>query len=255
MAIISRNGRMITAADGEACSGKNVKEPEKSTLAGVGLLAKLAAQELRNLEQACTWRRFTDHEQIIDRQSNTTDIFFVIEGRVRVVNYSLSGKEITLEDLEPGAHFGELSALDNQPRSASVMALEECLVAALPQERFLKLIADNSEISYRLLRDLAAIVRNSTDRIMDLSTLAANNRVQADLLRQAQSGLIGENQAEIRPIPVHGDIASRVSTTRETVARVLSDLARQNIVERKKDVLLIKDLATLREMVEEVRGE
>ena len=62
-------------------------------------------------------------------------------------------------------------------------------------------------------------------------------------------------KAEIRPIPVHGDIASRVSTTRETVARVLSDLARKDIVERKKNALLIKDLAQLREMVEEVRGE
>jgi CRP/FNR family transcriptional regulator, cyclic AMP receptor protein len=148
-----------------------------------------------------------------------------------------------------------LSALYGQPRSASVMSLNNCLIAALTQERFLHLLRENADISFRLLRALAGIIRNSTDRIMDLSTLAANNRVQADLLRQARSGLIGENQAEIRPIPVHGDIASRVSTTRETVARVLSDLARQNIIERKKNTLLIKDLAQLREMVEEVRGE
>ncbi len=215
----------------------------------------MSADELRSLEQVCTFRRFADHEQIIDRQSNTTDVFLVVEGRVRVVNYSLSGKEITLEDLEAGAHFGELSALDSQPRSASVMALENCLVASLPQDRFLQVISQRADIAYRLLRSLAKIVRSSTDPIMDLSTLAANNRVQADLLRQAQTGLVGTNQAEIRPIPVHGDIASRVSTTRETVARVLSDLARQNIVERKKDVLLIKDLAQLREMVEEVRGD
>ena len=167
----------------------------------------------------------------------------------------MSGKEITLEDLVTGNHFGELSALDGQPRSASVMSLDSCLIAALPQERFLSLLRENSEIAFRVLRRLAGVIRNSTDRIMDLSTLAANNRVQADLLRQARSGLIGENQAEIRPIPVHGDIASRVSTTRETVARVLSELSRQGIVERKKNVLLIKDLAQLREMVEEVLGE
>ena len=53
--------------------------------------------------------------------------------------------------------------------------------------------------------------------------------------------MVGDNQAEISPIPVHGDTASRVSTTRETVARLLSDLARQNIVERRKNLLLIKD--------------
>lgn len=235
--------------------GDLMSSSEASSLNDIRMLEGLSADALGSLEKACTWRRYVDHEQIIDRQSDSTDVFFVVEGRVRIVNYSLSGKEITLEDLDAGSHFGELSALDGQPRSASVMSLNNCLIAALAQERFLNLLRENADISFRLLRALAGIIRNSTDRIMDLSTLAANNRVQADLLRQARSGLIGENQAEIRPIPVHGDIASRVSTTRETVARVLSDLARQSIIERKKNALLIKDLAQLREMVEEVRGE
>lgn len=232
-----------------------MSDNETASLKDIRILDGMSAQAMQAVEKACTWRRYSDHEQIIDRQSDSTDIYFVVDGRVRIVNYSLSGKEITLEDLEAGSHFGELSALDGQPRSASVMSLDSCLIAALSQERFLGLLRENSEIAFRVLRALAGIIRNSTDRIMDLSTLAANNRVQADLLRQARSGLIGENQAEIRPIPVHGDIASRVSTTRETVARVLSDLSKQGIVERKKNNLLIKDLAQLREMVEEVRGE
>ena len=54
---------------------------------------------------------------------------------------------------------------------------------------------------------------------------------------------------------MHGDIASRVSTTRETVARVLSDLSRQGMVERQKDRLVIDDVDRLEDMVEEVRGE
>jgi len=237
------------------CSGVIVSGNDAASLADIRILDGMSAEDLADMEKACSWRRYSDHEQIIDRQSDSTDVYFVVDGRVRIVNYSLAGKEITLEDLDPGSHFGELSALDGQPRSASVMSLESSLVAALPQDRFVKLLENNPVISFRVLRALAGIIRNLTDRIMDLSTLAANNRVQADLLRQARSGLIGENQAEIRPIPVHGDIASRVSTTRETVARVLSDLARKGIVERKKSGLLIKDLAQLREMDEEVRGE
>ena len=59
-------------------------------------------------------------------------MFFIIQGTVRVVNYSLSGREITLDDLPEGYYFGELAALDGAPRSASVMALSDCLVAALP---------------------------------------------------------------------------------------------------------------------------
>ena len=59
----------------------------------------------------------------------------------------------------------------------------------------------------------------------------------------------------IKPIPVHADIASRVSTTRETVARVLSDLAREGIVRRTKDSLVIANVDRLSHIVEQVRGE
>ena len=77
------------------------------------------------------------------------------------------------------------------------------------------------------------MVRQASERIMDLSTLGANNRIHAELLRQAMTNLKPDNSAEIRPIPHHGEIASRVSTTRETVARVLGRLTEQGLIRRK----------------------
>jgi CRP-like cAMP-binding protein len=97
-------------------------------------------------------------------------------------------------------------------------------------------------------------VRSNTGRIMDLSTLGANNRVHAELLRLAKATLKPDNTAEITPIPIHGDIASRVSTTRETVARVLSDLTRQGIIEKRGHSLMVLDYERLEQMVDEVRG-
>lgn len=232
-----------------------VSDKETGTLSGIGLFQGLKPKELEAVEKSCSWRRYADHEQIIDRQSGSTDVYFIAVGRVRVVNYSLSGREITLDDLDVGGYFGELAAIDGEPRSASVMALTECLIAALPQERFHDLLDKHAHVSKELIIALARVVRVSTDRIMDLSTLAANNRVQADLLRQARTNMQGDNQASIKPMPVHSDIASRVSTTRETVARVLNDLARQGVVERQKDALFIHDVDLLSDMVEEVRGE
>ena len=70
----------------------------------------------------------------------------------------------------------------------------------------------------------------TTDRINDLSTVGSNKRVHAEFLRLAKPGMKVENTAEISPIPIHGDIAVRVSTTRETVARVFSDLTRGDIL-------------------------
>jgi CRP/FNR family transcriptional regulator, cyclic AMP receptor protein len=232
-----------------------VSEKVRESLSRVDLLAEVSQAELKKLEKSCSFKRYSAAEQIIDRQSETKDVFFVIDGKVRVVNYSLSGREITLDDLNSGAYFGELAAIDGRPRSASVMALTDCLVASLPQERFLALLEKKPKIALKVMRTLTRIVRTATDRIMDLSTLAANNRVQADLLRLARAHMADKNQAKIAPIPNHSDIASRASTTRETVARVLSDLARHGVVERQKDSLVIHNVQQLSEMVEQVRGD
>lgn len=245
-------GASISETFGEVSTVSNT---ENAGLKSIHLLADLPDAELESLTKACVWKRYAPHEQIIDRQSDSRDVFFIVEGRARIANYSLSGREITLDELPFGAHFGELAAIDGYPRSASVVALGDCLLAMLSPDRFVKLCGDYPQVALRVMGSLAGIVRSATDRIMDLSTLAANNRVQADLLRLARANPDGDNQASISPIPVHGDVASRVSTTRETVARVLNDLARQNLVKREKNKLVVLNVEELEHMVEEVKGE
>ena len=117
-----------------------MSEQELENLSGIDLLSDLDSGDLKKIEEACSFKRFADQEQVIDRQSESTDVYFVISGDVRVVNYSLSGREIALDDMAAGAYFGELAALDGEPRSASVMALSDCLIAAMPQEQFLPLL-------------------------------------------------------------------------------------------------------------------
>lgn len=227
---------------------------EHGLLSQIRLLSELPAQELWRLEQQCRYRRFGADEHIIDRDSPNTDLLFLVRGRVRVVNYSITGREITFDELEAGAFFGEVSAIDGKPRGTGAMALEDSLVLALPRTVFLDLCAGHSLVALRVMQQLAADCRAANDRIMDLSTLAAQSRVQAELLRQAQVHRNRPNAAIIEPIPVHSDIASRVSTTRETVARVMNDLARKGILERCKGALVIHDVHRLESMVSEVRG-
>ena len=231
-------------------------EKESNSLAGIELLDALDVTERGALERGCSWRRYGPHEQILDQQSETSDVCFVVDGKVRVVNYSMTGREITLDDVGEGSYFGELAAIDGEPRSASVMALENTLIAFMPRAVFVDMLRSHPDVAFGLMHRLARIIRTSTERIMDLSTLGANNRVHAELLRQARA-VAGEeaNEAVLKPIPVHGDVASRVSTTRETVARVMNDLARKGIVERRKDSLVITDLIELEDLVEKVRGD
>jgi CRP-like cAMP-binding protein len=231
-----------------------VSASEDGTLRRIPLFAELSDSELKVLEDACVWRRFHAHEQIIDREDDSRDVFFITRGEVRVVNYSMSGREVSFDEIEAGYFFGELAALDGAPRSASVVALMDTTVALMPPEVLQQLVVDHPQVGLQLMARMAHIIRTSTSRIMDLSTLGANNRVYAELLRMARQNLKGDETARISPIPIHGDIASRVSTTRETVARVLSDLSRQGLVVRQGNALVIKDVPRLTEMVEHFRG-
>jgi CRP-like cAMP-binding protein len=107
-----------------------------------------------------------------------------------------------------------------------------------------------------MLKRLAGIVRASNSRIMELSSLGSHNRVYAEILRMARSAAgCGDGRPRIAPAPHHGDIASRVSTTRETVTRALSDLSRQGIVSRDHDALVVTDAERLADMVEHFRSE
>ena len=229
-------------------------EPRMRSLAGIALLAGLDAKTVRELEGRCRWRRFAAHEQIFDHQSESRDVYFVVDGEVRIVNHSLSGREITFDEVSSGGHFGELAAIDGAPRSATVVALRDTEVAALPSGAFSELVRGQPDIALEVMRDLAQIICASTERIMDLSTLGAHNRVYAEILRLARPKMVDDNTAKIRPIPVHSDIAGRVSTTRETVARVFSDLSRQGIVKRQQDSIVVADVARLELMVEEFKG-
>ena len=223
-------------------------------LSNIEMLDSLTIEQRRDFEMSCRWRRFAPNEQIIDQRDESREVYFITRGRVRVVSFTLSGREVALEDLHAGAYFGELAALDGHPRSTSVMALEESDIAKMAPERFLKVLQQYPDVALKVMINFAKIIRISTDRIVDLSTLGANNRVHGEVLRQALTTEPENNIATIRPIPVHSDMASRASTSRETVARVMNDLARRGTVKREKDCLIVCDVDELQAIVETVRG-
>lgn len=231
-----------------------MNDPSEKTLSGVPLFKDLGELERQRYEGVCSWRAFQPGQEIIGRESDSKDVFFVVNGKVRVVNYSFSGREVSYEDIVGGQLFGELAAIDGRPRSASVLAMEESLLAIMPGGAFIKIVTHHPPVAHAMMERLAEIVRASTDRIMDLSTVGAHNRVYAEIVRLARPSLRDDNTAEIRPIPVHADIASRVSTTRESVARAISELLKKKLVKREDDGLVIRDFQQLEDTVHEFRN-
>ena len=225
------------------------KTPDNS-LRGIQLFMNLPPEEVSSLESRCKWTQCPAGTQILERETDNRDVYFVVSGSVRIVNYSTSGREIALATIEAGSYFGELSAVDGQRRSANVVAATDCSVATITPAIFNRLLVKHPTVAMDVLQRLAGIVRVADDRIMDLSTLRAVQRVYVELLRLTDSDVAVPDLWVIRPMLSHSEIASRASTTRETVARVLGQLANAGIVERKSKALYIRDKERLERLAE-----
>jgi len=221
-----------------------------SRLDGVKLLACLSDGQRQDLEKRCHWRQYKTGEQVLDRNSGSRDVYFVTAGRCEIVNYSLTGREIAFATIAEGAYFGELSAIDGEPRSASVVAVGSCMVASLAPDEFLELLEQHPQAALMVLGGLARVIRICDDRIMDLSTLGAVQRVYVELLRRAKPDPVVENSWIIYPKPTQVEIAARASTTRETVARVMSQLTQSGLLARKGKTLYVRDRDRLETLVE-----
>lgn len=220
----------------------------QNRLAHIELLSALDEADLKNLERRCRWRRYGTGEQILDKDSNDRDVYFVAEGCVQIVNYSLTGREIALARVPSGGYFGELSAIDGEPRSASVVAVENCLLGSLAPSLFIDQIVGHPELGVHVLNRLAGIIRSCDERIMDLSTLGAVQRVYLQVLRLAEESPANPGQFLIKAMPTHKAIAAMASTTRETVARSVSQLVSSGIIERKGRVVYIRDKERLEKL-------
>lgn len=209
---------------------------------------------LEQLFDRSRWRHYSAHAQIIHEGSAPGDVHFVLSGKVRIVGYSDSGREVAYGEIEPGGYFGELSALDGAPRSANAVALTETLTATLRGREFAAVVARHPGLALEVMRRLTAIVREADARIMSLSTLTAANRIRADLLRLACKSMVDARSAMIMPSPSHADIAARVGTSRETVSRILAGLRRKGLVQCRRGALRVPDVARLAELAEARRS-
>lgn len=219
------------------------------------MLESIPPDQLAALGRRCGWRRYSAGQEIVEYHDETQDVFFLVSGTVRVSIYSLSGKVVTFRDIGPGSTFGEFAAIDGQPRSASVTALTDAVVAAMPPGLFWEVLRKHPGVAEENLKHLTAQIRLLSERIYEFSTLAVKNRIHAELLRLARDHMVDENRAAIAPTPTHAEIAARVSTHREAVTRELSYLAKERLVERREGSLVITDVERLEEMVREVLGE
>ena len=215
----------------------------------VDLFKALDARALREIAAQCKWTRYRRNELVVARGSTDRSVYFVVDGHVRSLANRGRGRRITFRDIPAGESFGELAAIDGRSGIADVMAVRESLLASMSPEAFRAVLARHASVRERLLRRLAGSVRELADRLLDLGAEPVQNRIRVELLRLARAARPEGNEARIDPAPTHGEIASRVGTTREEVTRELSRLARQGLVERTGRTIHVRDLTALARLV------
>jgi len=230
--------------------------PPRSSLAlqGVRLFEGLSSARLDALAQACRWRSLPAGRSLVQRAKLETDVHFVIDGQLRVTIFALSGRQLIFREVSAGGHFGEIAAIDGAPRSADVMTLRPSVVATLDATNFLALVHEEPLVADRVMRGLCHLVREVSERVIDLSTLGVQNRVHAELLRLAREAGCADNRARIDPAPTHAEMASRISTNREQVTRELNALQTRGLLAKEGRGWVLGDVALLAQMVAEVRG-
>lgn len=222
---------------------------EAGSLDRIGLLAALTPEARARLARRCAWRRHPAGATILARDQAGSEVLLIVEGAVRIVNVSPSGREVAYAIVDAGGHVGELAAIDGAPRSAGVVAVRDCLVASLSGAAFMALLAEEPGVAILLLKHLARIIRLADERIAELSTMGAVERVYSELLRLARPDPEDAGVAVVSPLPTQEDLAARVGTTRETVARALGRLARSGIARRRGRALSIHGPAILEALV------
>jgi CRP-like cAMP-binding protein/sugar phosphate isomerase/epimerase len=93
-----------------------------------------------------------DADQVIFSEGDEGDcVFYILDGRVKVVTRSSTNKEIKYGELGEGEVFGEMALMDNKPRSASIVAMTPCKTAYIEKNDFIDLLDTRSELAFRLL--------------------------------------------------------------------------------------------------------
>src|ERR1700737_634214 len=195
------------------------------------LFAELDDRELASIAAVAKARRYAK-DDVVFHADESGDVFCLIkEGQVKVTMISPEGKEIILSMLGAGEFFGEMSLLDDAPRSATVIATEPLEVVTIWRNDFLQILQEQFSITRKVLAELSRRLRNASNRIESLATMDVYGRLARfflDLARQNGKSLDNDYIAVTRP--THQAIANTIGTSRETVSRLIHELMKQNLL-------------------------
>jgi len=214
----------------------------RNFLRNVPLFAEMDNDELEKLAGDLK-RRFFAAGQTIFYQGDPGHAVYIIEsGQVRIYVHGEEGQEVSVVIYGPGDLFGEMSLLDQKPRSATAAVMEDSVLLAMSADDFYRHLRQSHQLALNLMLALSTRLRQANEAVESLATLDVNRRLIKKLLQLAErQGTPTEQGIRLRGRLTQEGLASFISTSRESVNRALRALARKGLIDvRHGRIVLLK---------------
>ena len=216
-------------------------------LTSVPMFSGLQRDELLKFAELTRERTYPKGSVILFQGDPGDSLYVLRQGRAKVVLIGEDGREVILGVLEPGAHFGELALIDDQPRSAHVIAMEDSQLLILRREDFRRRVEANPSVAWALLTELSRRLRRADQKIGGLVLLDVPGRISRLLLDLSSETTNGTIE---KPL-THQTIAQMIGASRETVSRAMKEFQQEGLirVERRRIAVANRDALEKRAQV------
>jgi CRP/FNR family transcriptional regulator, cyclic AMP receptor protein len=212
-------------------------------LHSVPFLAVLTDRQLAHLLPFTHYHVHRRGAFIIRAGERADKVYVLVDGRAQVILDDGTGREMILCSIGKNEFFGEMSAIDGAPRSASVQAADACEVISFPISVFTECLMSSARATMLLVQCLVARVRATDVRVAELAFADVTARL-AGVLLEAMHERKGEWIIELGP----EQLARMVAASREMVSRVLKRLHEQGIIDRQRRRIAVLDRPALEEV-------
>ncbi|HEY4708069.1 MAG TPA: Crp/Fnr family transcriptional regulator [Thermodesulfobacteriota bacterium] len=194
---------------------------------------------LRDIIARAEVRTWPDGIQIITEGEAGDAVFFILSGRVKVTLYGEEGREIVLAVLKEGDMFGELSIIDDKPRSANVEAITDIQCLVVSKAAFLEYLSRHHKVYMRFFAYLTGRLREATRKIGGLALLDVCGRIAHTLMGMAKVGEETSEKVISIERPTHEELAAMIGSSREVVSRALKKMTQEGYIKIEKDRILL----------------
>lgn len=210
----------------------------------VPLFNDLSEAELARFAEVTREREYPRNSVILFEDDPGDALYIVSSGQVKVVLIGEDGREVILSVLGDGDFFGEMSLIDDEPRSAHVIAMKDSHLLVLRRDDFQVQLQQHPSVALKLLRVLVQRLRRADEKIGSLVLLDVNGRVAQLLLDLAEES----GGPRLTRKLTHHTIAQMIGSSRETVSRAMRELVERGLIEVSRREITITNADALRAM-------